>query len=78
MMMLMMLGGVALSGSHLYAPSVDFEDVILPAETKRLVMESVKNYDVYKVVQKNIELDKKISYGNNHNPPHRTATTDGS
>lgn len=52
--------------------------MILPAETKRLVMESVKNYDVYKVVQKNIELDKKISYGNNHNPPHRTATTDGS
>jgi hypothetical protein len=32
--------------SHLYAPSVNLDDVILPAETKRLVMDSVKNYDV--------------------------------
>jgi SpoVK/Ycf46/Vps4 family AAA+-type ATPase len=50
-------------GSHLYSPSVDFEDVILPEETKQLLLQTVENFDTYKLVQKNLEVDKKIAYG---------------
>lgn len=50
-------------GSHLYSPSVDFEDVILPVETKQLLLQTVENFDTYKLVQKNLDVDKKIAYG---------------
>jgi hypothetical protein len=52
-----------IDGSHLYAPTVNIDDVILPVETKRTVLEAVKHFDLYKIVQKNIELEKKIAYG---------------
>jgi hypothetical protein len=32
-------------GSHLYSPNVEFDDIILPDETKNLVLETVSNYD---------------------------------
>jgi len=50
-------------GSHLYTPNVDLEDVILPEDIKSLVVETVANFDIVKQVQKNLEVDKKITYG---------------
>jgi hypothetical protein len=35
-------------GSHLYTPSVEFDDVVLSQETKKLVYETVSNFDKLK------------------------------
>lgn len=50
-------------GSHLYTPNVELEDVILPDDIKSMVIETVSNFDQVKLVQKNLEIDKKITYG---------------
>ena len=50
-------------GSHLYTPSVEIDDVILPAETKALVVDTVANFDEYKRYQRKLEVDKKLAYG---------------
>jgi len=50
-------------GSHLYTPEVKVDDVILPEDMKGLIMETVQNFDTYKLVQKNLEVDKKLTYG---------------
>lgn len=50
-------------GSHLYAPNVNIDDVILPDDTKQLVEETVSNFDQLKRIQKEYEVDKKITYG---------------
>ncbi|CAE7433719.1 katnal2, partial [Symbiodinium microadriaticum] len=50
-------------GSHLYSPTVNFDDIILPDETKALVLETVSNFDRLKQIEKDLEIDKKITYG---------------
>lgn len=52
-----------IDGSHLYMPSVCLEDVVMPEDTKKMVLDTVQNYAVFKAVQKDIDLDKKITYG---------------
>jgi SpoVK/Ycf46/Vps4 family AAA+-type ATPase len=50
-------------GSHLYTPNVEFNDVILSDDIKSIVLDTVGNFDRLKQVEKEIELDKKITYG---------------
>ena len=50
-------------GSHLYNPTTDIEDVIIPAEMKKSVLDIVQNYEVYKKAINILEIDKKLSYG---------------
>jgi len=50
-------------GSHLYNPTTDIEDVIIPAEMKKSVLDIVQNYEVYKKAISILEIDKKLSYG---------------
>lgn len=46
-------------GSHLYFPSaVQLEDVILPQDQKKLIVETVENFAAYKKVRKSLGLDK--------------------
>ena len=46
-------------GSHLYFPSaVQLEDVILPQDQKKLIVETVENFAAYKKVRKVLGLDK--------------------
>uniref|UniRef100_A0A0G4HU76 AAA+ ATPase domain-containing protein n=1 Tax=Chromera velia CCMP2878 TaxID=1169474 RepID=A0A0G4HU76_9ALVE len=50
-------------GSHLYAPTTSIADVVLPEDQKNLVIETVSSFDNFKLAQKNLELEKKMSYG---------------
>ena len=53
-------------GSHLYFPSaVQLEDVILPQDQKKLIVETVENFAAYKKVRKSLGLDKS-----GQSPPH--------
>ncbi len=46
-------------GSHLYFPSaVQLEDVILPQDQNKLIVETVENFAAYKKVRKSLGLDK--------------------
>lgn len=46
-------------GSHLYFPSaVQLEDVILPQDQKKLIVETVENFAAYKKIRKSLGLDK--------------------
>ena len=46
-------------GSHLYFPSaVQLEDVVLPDDQKKLIVETVENFAAYKKVRKALGLDK--------------------
>lgn len=46
-------------GSHLYFPSaVQLEDVVLPQDQKKLIVETVENFAAYKKVRKALGLDK--------------------
>ena len=46
-------------GSHLYFPSaVQLEDVVLPQDQKKLIVETVENFAAYKKVRKLLGLDK--------------------
>ncbi|DBB01935.1 hypothetical protein WJX77_010097 [Trebouxia sp. C0004] len=48
-------------GSHLYFPSaVQLEDVILPQDQKKLIVETVENFAAYKKVRKSLGLDKSV------------------
>ena len=52
-----------IDGSHLYAPTVSVDDVVMAEEHKNLVVNTVKHFDLYKQAQKNLEVHKKIAYG---------------
>lgn len=46
-------------GSHLYFPSaVQVDDVVLPQDQKKLIVETVENFAAYKKVRKTLGLDK--------------------
>ncbi|KAL3158741.1 hypothetical protein ABBQ32_011470 [Trebouxia sp. C0010 RCD-2024] len=48
-------------GSHLYFPSaVHLEDVVLPQDQKKLIVETVENFSAYKKVRKTLGLDKTV------------------
>jgi hypothetical protein len=50
-------------GSHLYLPSVELEDVVIPKETKKRVCNVVLNFEKVKERYYGYEIDKKITYG---------------
>ncbi len=52
-----------MDGSHLYNPTTDIDDVIIPTEIKKSVLDIVQNYEVYKKAINILEIDKKLSYG---------------
>ena len=52
-----------MDGSHLYTPTVDIDEVVLADAKKKLVLETVKNFENYTQATKELELDKKLSYG---------------
>ncbi|KAJ6241738.1 atpase [Anaeramoeba flamelloides] len=52
-----------IEGSHLYSPKVKLENVILPEEQKKLIIETVSNYENFRKARKKLGLDEIISYG---------------
>lgn len=52
-------------GTHLYTPSVQLDQVVLPAETKKLIVDTVTNFDKFQSAKKRLGLDDIISYGTN-------------
>lgn len=50
-------------GSHLYLPSVELDDVVIPSETKKRVCDAVLSFEEVKDNYYKYEIDKKITYG---------------
>lgn len=56
--------GELVEGSHLYMPTVTIEQVILPEEQKKLIVETVSNFDKFQKAKKKLGFDDVVSYGN--------------
>jgi len=52
-----------IDGSDLYLPTVSFDQVILPEERKKLILDTIHNYDAYKSASKELKLEERLSYG---------------
>jgi SpoVK/Ycf46/Vps4 family AAA+-type ATPase len=52
-----------MDGSHLYTPQVDIDEVVLADAKKTLVLDTVKHFDTFVQASRNLELNKKMSYG---------------
>ena len=52
-----------MDGSHLYAPQVSIDEVVLADAKKQLVLDTVKHFDTFTQVSRNLELHKKLTYG---------------
>lgn len=50
-------------GSHLYFPKVDLESVVLAEEQKRLIMDTVNNFEEFKRARRRFGFDDKVTYG---------------
>ena len=50
-------------GSHLYFPKVNMDQVVLPDDTKKLILSTVENFEGFKRARKNMGLDEAFSYG---------------
>ncbi len=50
-------------GSNLYFPQVKLENVILPEEQKKLIIDTVSNFEVYKQHRKKLGFDDLLTYG---------------
>ena len=50
-------------GSHLYTPTESLDDVVLPTETKKRILDSAINFDAVKEKYKELKIDEKITYG---------------
>jgi hypothetical protein len=50
-------------GSSCYSPSIRWAQVVLPAPTKQLVLDTVANATQLRLVHAHVGLDKTISYG---------------
>jgi SpoVK/Ycf46/Vps4 family AAA+-type ATPase len=50
-------------GSHLYHPKTKFEQVIVAQDQKRMILETVSNFETYKKVRKRLGMDDIITYG---------------
>eukprot|EP00122_Pirum_gemmata_P015388 Pgem_evm1s14382 len=44
-------------GSHLYQPKQNIANVILPDTQKNLILETVRNFETFKIVKKNMGLN---------------------
>ncbi|KAL6050677.1 AAA domain-containing protein [Balamuthia mandrillaris] len=51
-------------GSHSYFPKVNVDQVILPDEAKKLIMDTVHGFELYKKHRKELGFEEVISYGN--------------
>ena len=51
------------NGSHLFRPEISIDDVILPEQTKKRVLDSVLNFDKVKDVIHETGMEEKITYG---------------
>ena len=52
-----------LNGSHLYKPDIEIDDVILPEDTKKRIMDSVLSFDKVKDLMFEYKVEEKLSYG---------------
>lgn len=50
-------------GSDLFYPKVSFSQVILPDETKNLILDTLQNFDTFKKVVKDIGYEDQLTYG---------------
>ena len=50
-------------GSHLYKPDINIDDVILPADTKKRILDSVLGFDKVKDIMHETGIDEKLTYG---------------
>jgi ATPase family associated with various cellular activities (AAA) len=50
-------------GSHLYTPSINIDDVILPTELKNRIVNSALNFEALKVKYRELKIDEKLTYG---------------
>lgn len=50
-------------GSHLYTPSVNLEDVILPVALKQRIVDNAMNFEALKAKYRELKIDEKLTYG---------------
>eukprot|EP01065_Artemidia_motanka_P032128 TRINITY_DN39178_c0_g1_i1.p1 TRINITY_DN39178_c0_g1~~TRINITY_DN39178_c0_g1_i1.p1 ORF type:complete len:1090 (+),score=351.82 TRINITY_DN39178_c0_g1_i1:50-3319(+) len=51
-------------GSHLYAPKIGLDNVVLQKDRKDQIMSTITNYDAFQRCKKRVGLDDIVSYGN--------------
>lgn len=55
--------GEIVEGSNLYYPKVKLENVIIPENTKKLILSTVSNYEEFKKYRKKFGFEDIVSYG---------------
>lgn len=50
-------------GSHLYTPTESLDSVVLPAETKKRIVEAAVNFEKVQETYKALKIDEQITYG---------------
>lgn len=50
-------------GSHLYFPTVNMDQIVLPKENKDLIIETVSQFEEFSKVRKSLGFDDKMGYG---------------
>lgn len=51
-------------GSHSYYPKVKMDQVVLPDDSKKLILETVEGFECYKKFRKDLGFEETITYGN--------------
>ena len=52
-----------MDGSHLYTPTVVIDEVVLGEAKKKLIQDTVRHFETFLTVTKELELEKKLAYG---------------
>jgi|GEM_PF-622025 len=50
-------------GSHLYLPTVRLDQVVLPPVQKKLIVDTVENFNTFQSARRNLGFDDLLSYG---------------
>ena len=50
-------------GGSCYTPTVTMDQVVLPEETKQMILDSVRHYDAFCAIREKVGLDDVVSYG---------------
>ncbi|NLI79482.1 MAG: AAA family ATPase, partial [Candidatus Riflebacteria bacterium] len=52
-----------LDGTHLFTPKADIDQVVLPPEQKKLILDAVLNYEAFRKSRKDLGFDDLLPYG---------------
>ena len=56
-------GSHLVDGSHLYAPTTQLAQVVLPPERKKRIVETVEHFEAFRRARRQLGLDERLQYG---------------